>query len=205
MTINVNNAALDHARQLIKDASIARDTREDWSQHAPDTGQENAYIDKPGYSDGTWASTARNPTTRRDVTAFRSGTSGGYTVAQFLPSRAEQPSTTTTTSPPQRSHCSTNSTRTNGHRTPAVPVKPFQWEDAQMSEKRGGPPQDHGPHQHAHAAPTTQQIRTVGQRRRQAEEKLEHHLNEARHKNEQFHGPLQVPEKENVAGDSSER
>ncbi len=41
---------------------------------------------------------------------------------------------------------------------------------------------DHGPHQHAHAAPTTQQIRTVGQRRREAEEKLEHHLEEARHK-----------------------
>ena len=41
---------------------------------------------------------------------------------------------------------------------------------------------DHGPHQHAHAAPTTQQIRTVGQRRREAEEKLEHHLQEARHK-----------------------
>lgn len=41
---------------------------------------------------------------------------------------------------------------------------------------------DHGPHLHAHAAPTTQQIRTVGQRRRDAEEKLEHHLQEARHK-----------------------
>ena len=41
---------------------------------------------------------------------------------------------------------------------------------------------DHGPHQHAHAAPTTQQMRTVGQRRRDAEEKLEQHLQEARHK-----------------------
>lgn len=46
---------------------------------------------------------------------------------------------------------------------------------------------DNGPHQHAHAAPTTQQMRTVGQRRREAEEKLEHHLDEARHKGEQ-HG-----------------
>ncbi|MCU1517065.1 MAG: hypothetical protein JWQ75_1786 [Pseudarthrobacter sp.] len=41
---------------------------------------------------------------------------------------------------------------------------------------------DYGPHLHAQAAPTTQQIRTVGQRRRDAEEKLEHHLQEARHK-----------------------
>jgi hypothetical protein len=41
---------------------------------------------------------------------------------------------------------------------------------------------DHGPHLHAHSAPTTQQMRTVGQRRRDAEEKLEQHLQEARHK-----------------------
>ena len=40
---------------------------------------------------------------------------------------------------------------------------------------------------HAHAAPTTQQIRTVGQRRRDAEEKLEQHLQEARHKDHPQH------------------
>ena len=60
-----------------------------------------------------------------------------------------------------------------------------------MSEKHNGPAQAHGPYQHAFAAPTTQQIRTVGQRRREAEEKLEHHLDEARHKNEHHHSPLQ--------------
>ncbi|WP_306637421.1 MULTISPECIES: hypothetical protein [Micrococcaceae] len=53
-----------------------------------------------------------------------------------------------------------------------------------MSDLSGGSPHDLGPHQHAHAAPTTQQMRTVGQRRRDAEEKLEHHLQEARHKGE---------------------
>jgi hypothetical protein len=52
-----------------------------------------------------------------------------------------------------------------------------------MNEINDGPPRDHG-HLHAHSAPTTQQIRTVGQRRREAEEKLEHHLGEARHKSE---------------------
>ncbi|MDE8669590.1 hypothetical protein PY310_13485 [Pseudarthrobacter sp. H3Y2-7] len=51
-----------------------------------------------------------------------------------------------------------------------------------MSEDYGASIHDHGPHQHAHVAPTTQQMRTVGQRRRDAEEKLEHHLQEARHK-----------------------
>ncbi|MFP3463770.1 hypothetical protein R5O87_23275 [Arthrobacter globiformis] len=46
---------------------------------------------------------------------------------------------------------------------------------------------DHGPHLHAHAAPTTQQMRTVGQRRRDAEEKLEQHLQEARQKDHSHH------------------
>lgn len=53
-----------------------------------------------------------------------------------------------------------------------------------MSDINRGNPRDLGPHQHAHAVPTTQQMRTVGQRRRDAEEKLEHHLQEARHKAE---------------------
>jgi hypothetical protein len=56
-----------------------------------------------------------------------------------------------------------------------------------MSEKKDESPTDHGPHQHAHAAPSTQQMRTVGQRRRDAEEKLEHHLQEARHKDASHH------------------
>lgn len=56
-----------------------------------------------------------------------------------------------------------------------------------MSENHTESTRDVGPHQHAHAQPTTQQIRTVGQRRREAEEKLEHHLEEARHKSE-HHG-----------------
>ena len=51
-----------------------------------------------------------------------------------------------------------------------------------MQENRVDSPNDAGPHLHAHTAPTTQQMRTVGQRRRDAEEKLEHHLREARHK-----------------------
>jgi hypothetical protein len=66
---------------------------------------------------------------------------------------------------------------------PPLPEANVQWDDSTMSEKIGGN-WDHGPHQHAHAAPTTQQMRSVGQRRRDAEEKLEHHLQEARHKDD---------------------
>jgi hypothetical protein len=57
-----------------------------------------------------------------------------------------------------------------------------------MSDTSRGNARDLGPHQHAHAAPTTQQIRSVGQRRRDAEEKLEHHLQEARQKAEHHEG-----------------
>ncbi|RAX16549.1 hypothetical protein DC347_12170 [Pseudarthrobacter sp. AG30] len=55
MTIKLNDAGLRQARKLIKDSRIARDARDDWSEHAPDTEQENAYIDKHGYTEyGTW-------------------------------------------------------------------------------------------------------------------------------------------------------
>jgi hypothetical protein len=53
-----------------------------------------------------------------------------------------------------------------------------------MSDKPNLNPRDHVPDQRAEAAPTTQQMRTVGQRRREAEQKLGHHLDEARHKND---------------------
>ncbi|WP_461173387.1 hypothetical protein M1D93_01185 [Arthrobacter sp. Z1-9] len=54
-----------------------------------------------------------------------------------------------------------------------------------MSDNPNHDPRGPAPQQHQDAAPTTQQMRTVGQRRREAEQKLEHHLDEARRKNEQ--------------------
>ncbi len=55
MAIKLNDAALRHARQLIKDSRIARDARDDWSEHAPDADQENSFIDKHGYQEyGIW-------------------------------------------------------------------------------------------------------------------------------------------------------
>ncbi|MDF2052386.1 hypothetical protein [Arthrobacter sp. Cr_A7] len=53
-----------------------------------------------------------------------------------------------------------------------------------MNNNMSGNEGTHGQHLHAHTSPTTQQMRTVGQRRRDAEEKLEHHLQEARHKDD---------------------
>ena len=55
MTTKINNAARRHARLLIIDARIARDARDDWSEHAPDAETENSFIDKHGYTEyGTW-------------------------------------------------------------------------------------------------------------------------------------------------------
>jgi hypothetical protein len=53
-----------------------------------------------------------------------------------------------------------------------------------MNNNTSGNEGNHGQHLHAHTSPTTQQMRSVGQRRRDAEEKLEHHLQEARHKDD---------------------
>ena len=57
-----------------------------------------------------------------------------------------------------------------------------------MSGKKAGAPRENGQHQEGYlGSPITQQMRTVGQRRRDAEEKLEHHLEKARHKDD-LHG-----------------
>ncbi|ACL41265.1 hypothetical protein Achl_3305 [Pseudarthrobacter chlorophenolicus A6] len=69
-----------------------------------------------------------------------------------------------------------------------------------MQENRVDSPNDAGPHLHAHTAPTTQQMRTVGQRRRDAEEKLEHHLQEARQKDHP-HGAEPSPDQPHTDGD----
>ncbi len=48
MTVKLNNAALSHARGLLRRGKIAHDDRDDWSEHAPNTQEENAFIDKHG-------------------------------------------------------------------------------------------------------------------------------------------------------------
>ncbi|TLM83697.1 hypothetical protein FDW83_09615 [Pseudarthrobacter sp. NamE2] len=54
-----------------------------------------------------------------------------------------------------------------------------------MSDDPDPDPRGPSPQQRRDAAPTTQQMRTVGERRRDAEQKLNQHLDEARHQNEQ--------------------
>lgn len=54
-----------------------------------------------------------------------------------------------------------------------------------MSDQPSKDRQDQGVHQHGQSVPSTQPRRTVGQRRRESEEKLGSHLREARQQNEQ--------------------
>jgi hypothetical protein len=82
--------------------------------------------------------------------------------------------------------------RENGFQA-GLPDRGFWWDDARMSDTSHATARDLGPHQRAHVAPTTQQVRTIGQRRREAEEKLEQHLQEARRKYE-HHQAQPLPE-----------
>lgn len=51
MTVRLNQTALEHARQLIKDARAVRDGQGDWGGHAPDAGRENTYLKHHGYEE----------------------------------------------------------------------------------------------------------------------------------------------------------
>lgn len=48
MTVKLNEKALSHARSLLRGGDVVRDERDDWSEHAPSTEDENAFIDKHG-------------------------------------------------------------------------------------------------------------------------------------------------------------
>lgn len=48
MVTRLNKDALSHARGLIRSGQVVRDERDDWSEHAPSTDDENAFIDEHG-------------------------------------------------------------------------------------------------------------------------------------------------------------
>lgn len=48
MSTRLNKKALEHARGLLRKGDVVRDERDDWSEHAPSTGDENTFIDKHG-------------------------------------------------------------------------------------------------------------------------------------------------------------
>lgn len=49
MTVKLNKKAFEHAKHLIRDGKTVKDTRDDWSEHAPSTEDENAFLEKNGF------------------------------------------------------------------------------------------------------------------------------------------------------------
>lgn len=49
MAIRLNNAALEHAKTLVKENHAVRDERDAWSEDQPSTQQENAFIEQHGF------------------------------------------------------------------------------------------------------------------------------------------------------------
>ena len=51
MTVKLNKKALGNARKLLKGGDVVRDSRDDWSEHAPSADDENRFIDKNGWDE----------------------------------------------------------------------------------------------------------------------------------------------------------
>jgi len=51
MTVKLNDEALSHARGLLRRGEVVHDRRDDWSEHAPGTKDENAFIDAHGMAE----------------------------------------------------------------------------------------------------------------------------------------------------------
>ena len=89
---------------------------------------------------------------------------------------------------------------------PGLPDRHLWWDDASMSEKKQENPPEPSHHLEGYAgSPTTQQMRTVGQRRRDAEEKLEQHLEEARHKDHRHDDETSQQESTNKERESTKQ
>jgi hypothetical protein len=51
VSIRLNKEALAHARKLVEQGKVVRDERDDWSEHAPSTDEQNRFIEKHGWDE----------------------------------------------------------------------------------------------------------------------------------------------------------
>lgn len=51
MAVRLNEDALALARKLVSENEVVWDERDDWSEHAPSTDDENAFIEKHGMAE----------------------------------------------------------------------------------------------------------------------------------------------------------
>lgn len=50
MAIELNHPALENARARVREGKVVRDTRDDWSEAAPTSQQENDFIEEEGWT-----------------------------------------------------------------------------------------------------------------------------------------------------------
>jgi hypothetical protein len=50
VAIKLNRSALTNARNLVRNGDSVRDKRDDWSEHAPSTTEENDFIEENDYT-----------------------------------------------------------------------------------------------------------------------------------------------------------
>lgn len=51
MATTLNKKAFEHAKKLIDDGKVVHDERDDWSEHAASTDDENEFLDKHGFDE----------------------------------------------------------------------------------------------------------------------------------------------------------
>ena len=55
MSVKLNDDALSAARRLVREGSVVRDGRDDWSEHAPSADEQNEYLEREGWEAyGRW-------------------------------------------------------------------------------------------------------------------------------------------------------
>src|SRR3954447_7929897 len=51
MTIRLNKKSLEQAKQLVKQGKVVRDGRDDWSEAAPSSQEQNTFLEKHGWDE----------------------------------------------------------------------------------------------------------------------------------------------------------
>jgi hypothetical protein len=55
MAVKLHRPGYNHARRLVDDGKVVLDGRDEWSEHQPSAGEENAFIEAHGYAAyGRW-------------------------------------------------------------------------------------------------------------------------------------------------------
>jgi hypothetical protein len=55
MAVKLHRPGYNHARRLVNDGKVVLDGRDEWSEHQPSAGEENAFIQAHGYAAyGRW-------------------------------------------------------------------------------------------------------------------------------------------------------